>query len=119
MSKLQVTGPIHHIGEPKDVGKAKPYMKRTFAVTDTNAKPDWPNWFVFELGGTKVDDINAHKVGDVVTVSFNIKGREWQGKWFANVEAWKIEAVAGSNADAGAQQPPNEEHPGMDSDIPF
>ena len=116
MSKqLQITGTIHHIGETKDVGKAKPYLKRTFALSDPDAKEEWPNWFVFELGGTKVDDINAHKVGDVVTVSFNLKGRQWQDKWFANVEAWKIEAVAGAStpdsppADTGAES----------EDIPF
>lgn len=113
MSKsLQVTGTLHHIGETKDVGKAKPYLKRTFALTDPDAKEDWPNWFVFEIGGTNVDKIDSHKVGDVVTVSFNLKGRQWQDKWFANVEAWRIEAAAGS-------KPAPEQPPSMDDDIPF
>ena len=103
MSKsLQVTGTLTHISETKDVGKAKPYLKRTFALTDPDAKEEWPNWFVFEIGGTNVDKIAEHKVGDVVTVSFNLKGRQWQDKWFANVEAWKIEPVASASAQPDA-----------------
>ena len=110
-NQLQVTGEIVNISEPKDVGKAKPYLKRTFALSDPTAKIDWPNWFVFEIGGSNVDKIDAHKVGDMVTVSFNLKGREWQGKWFSNTEAWKIDSVA------KAEQAPASD--GLEANIPF
>ena len=108
-NQLTVTGVIAHIGESKDVGKAKPYLKRTFALTDASAKQEYPNWFVFEIGGSNVDKIEEHKVGDTVTVSFNLKGREWQGKWFSNTEAWRIEKVAGASAAQPTGDAPSED----------
>lgn len=123
MSKsLQVTGAITEITEAKDVGKTKPYMKRQFVLADPDAKEEWPNFFVFEIGGTNIDKIDGHAIGDTVTVSFNLKCRgAWNDKWFANVEAWRIEsvskAVSGSapNSDSGSNGMPND----MDADIPF
>ena len=40
------------------------------------------------------------KKGDKVTVTFDINGREWNGKYFVNLAAWKIEtSTAGTNND--------------------
>jgi len=114
MSKtLQVTGTIVNIGESKDVGKAKPYLKRTFALADPDSKEEYPNWFVFEMGGTNIDKILEHGVGDVVTVSFNLKGRQWQDRWFSNTEAWRIESVSKAASVAPTDGPE------LDSEIPF
>ena len=43
--------------------------------------------------------------GQEVEVAFNISSREFNGKYYHNIDAWKIDAVAGG-ADAGAPPPP-------------
>ena len=47
------------------------------------------------------------QVGDRVVVSWDYNGREWQGKWFADAIAWKIEVQgqAGSVQQQAQQQP--------------
>ena len=40
-------------------------------------------------------------------VSFNVSAREWNGKWFTDVEAWRVVSVDGgaTNGNAQAQAP--------------
>ena len=48
--------------------------------------------------------VNQLSKGDKVNVSFDINGREWNGKYFVNLVAWKIDA--GAKAAAGGDEPP-------------
>lgn len=50
-------------------------------------------------GDDKVNELARFQVGDKVKVSFNIKGREYNGRWYNDLRVWKI-----SSADAPAQQ---------------
>jgi hypothetical protein len=61
-----------------------------------------------------------------VKVFFDIESREFNGKWYTNLKAWKMELV-GANAPKPDEYPPHyEEYPGMppmendpDNDLPF
>ena len=70
-------------------------------VTGTGAKGEWkkqtavletadqyPKKVAFDMFN---DKIQQFKVGEEVTVHINIDAREWQGKWFNSVTAWKVE----------------------------
>ena len=46
----------------------------------------------------------ACQVGDKVKVSFNLKSREYNGRWYNDLQIWKI-APAGAQPAAPAQQP--------------
>ena len=48
-------------------------------------------------GEDKVKDLDKYQVGDKVKVSFNLSSREYNGRWYTDVRAWRIEP-------AGAQQ---------------
>ena len=50
-------------------------------------------------GSDKVKDLNQFQVGDAVKVSFNVRGREYNGKWYNDLRIWKI-SPAGSAAPA-------------------
>lgn len=43
-------------------------------------------------GQDKVDDLARFGVGDAVKVSFNIKAREYQGRWYNDLRVWRIAA---------------------------
>ena len=45
------------------------------------------------------------KEGQKVTVSFDISGREWNGRYFVNLNAWKIEPA---DETAGEEFPPDD-----------
>lgn len=74
---------------------------------------------VTAFGSDKVADLDRYQVGDAVKVSFNLRAREYNGRWYNDVRLWKI-APAGHNA---AQQPPVQQAPAptlddMPADIP-
>lgn len=48
-------------------------------------------------GEDKVKDLERHQVGDRVKVSFNLSSREYNGRWYTDVRAWRIDPV-GSQA---------------------
>jgi hypothetical protein len=50
----------------------------------------------FELKQAKCAELDKYNVGDQLKVHFNIDGREWQGKYFTNLSAWRIESVSAS-----------------------
>jgi hypothetical protein len=41
-------------------------------------------------GADKVKDLERYQVGDSVKVSFNVSSREYNGKWYTDLRAWRI-----------------------------
>ena len=56
-------------------------------------------------GQEKVQDLGKYQVGDKVKVSFNLKRREYHGRWYNDLQLWKI-APAGAQPAAPAQPAP-------------
>ena len=52
-------------------------------------------------GDDKVRELDKYQVGDKVKVSFNLSSREFNGRWYTDVRAWRIEP-AGASAPAQA-----------------
>ena len=51
-----------------------------------------------------VDELNNYNVGDKVEVGWSIYAREWNGKWYNNVDLVNIKSL-GVQADAPAPAP--------------
>lgn len=83
---LEVSGKVHHIGETEEVG-GNGFKKRQFVI-ETGG--DYPQMVAFEVVGEKVDIVDGFDFGDEVDVSFNLRGRQWEDKYFTNLQAWKI-----------------------------
>ena len=49
-------------------------------------------------GQDKVQELDKYQVGDRVKVSFNLKSREFNGRWYNDLQIWRI-------APAGETQP--------------
>lgn len=80
-----------------------PWAKQEFILEfpDGNftAKACFTAW-----GQEKVQDLGKYQVGDKVKVSFNLKSREYNGRWYNDLQIWKI-APAGAQPAAPVQQP--------------
>lgn len=76
---------------------------------------------VLQVSGDHVNEALLFNRGDKVEVGFTIYAREWNGKWYNNVELVKISSLEQGNASAPQEQPipPAEvvENPG--DDLPF
>ena len=81
-----------------------PWAKQEFILEypDGNftAKACFTAW-----GQDKVQDLDKYQVGDKVKVSFNLKSREYNGRWYNDLQIWKI-APAGAQPSAPAQPAP-------------
>ena len=58
------------------------------------------------FGDEKVRDLERFQVGDAVKVSFNVRAREFNGRWYNDLRMWRITApgaapAAGAPAAAG------------------
>lgn len=65
------------------------FQKREFVVT-TNEQ--YPQDIKLELIKDKCALLNSYSVGDEVRVSFNVRGSEYNGKYYVNLQAWRISA---------------------------
>jgi single-strand DNA-binding protein len=93
------------------------FTKREFVLT---TEEQYPNDIQFELLKEKGNLITSYNMGDRIKVQFDIRGREWQGKYFNSLVAWKIEnAGAASSESAPPPPPPVEFSAPMDDDLPF
>ena len=88
MNNLEITGKVIQILPLQEgVSKAgKPWKSQMF-VLETGGQ--YPRKVPIKLFGDTVDRFPL-QVGQDVTASLDIDGREWEGKWFAEVRAWNI-----------------------------
>ena len=82
---MEITGTIKHINDTEVISDK--YKKRTFVITTTDK---YPQDIQFQASQDKVDMLNGFKAGQSVTVSFNIRGREYNGKYYNSLDAWKV-----------------------------
>ena len=97
---LSIVGTILEISDVQQIKET--FKKREFVLEDTE-NPQYPEFIKFELIQDKCALLDAHKVGDKVSVHFNLKGRKWtdrEGKvvYFNSLQAWRIEVESGSQS---------------------
>lgn len=100
MSNLIVQGIITHVlPEENGVGKAsgKEWRKQT-AVLQTQEQ--YPKYVAFDMFNNRIVPL---QVGQSVQVQISVESREYQGKWYSNVNAIAVAPVQGG---MGMQMPP-------------
>lgn len=88
MSELTISGRIALI-LPLQTGTSKagnPWKKQSY-VLDTVGQ--YPKKVCFSLFGDKVEQFPI-QVGQEVTVSIDIDSREFNGRWYTEINAWNI-----------------------------
>lgn len=85
---------IQLLPEQSGAGKNGQWRKREYVL---ETQDQYPKKLCFNLWGEKIDQ-NPVKVGDSVKVLFDLESREFNGKWYTDVKAWKIENQSGTNS---------------------
>ena len=68
---------------------------------------NFPSQACFNVWGEdKVKDLERFQIGDSVKVSFNISSREYNGRWYTDLRAWRLDSSGeAASAAAPAQAP--------------
>lgn len=97
------------------------FTKREMVVIVEDGK--YPQEINLEFVQDKVALLENLQVGQEVTVTFDIRGREYNGRYFNNLQGWKIVAPNNETAFSSQRQstaPPKIAQPDFDdNDIPF
>lgn len=96
---MEVSGLIHHIGETQVISDK---FKKRDIVLKLDASTPYPQFVQFQVTQAKCDVLNGYSIGDEVTVQFNLKGREHNGKFYNQLEVWKLEKIWSSQGAANA-----------------
>jgi len=92
-----ITGKLSLISNTQQV--TDKFAKREFVVSVLDGQ--YEQLISLQFSQDKCTLLDSYKIGQEVTVSFNLKGRKWtdkQGndKYFNTLEAWRIEGAAGT-----------------------
>jgi len=101
-----LTGKVKLIQEPQMFSSG--FTKREVVVTVDDGK--YPQEINLEFLQDKVSLLDTVSEGQEIKVFFDIRGREYNGKYFNNLVGWKIEsdssAVPSANGDDRPVLPP-------------
>jgi hypothetical protein len=109
MSESTIKGAIKLINPIKVISDK--FSVREFVVTTPDAK--YPQDILFQTINDKMDVLESLGVGQQVEVSYNVRGREFNGRYYNTLDAWKVE-VTGSKPSQASTQPIE-----LDDDLPF
>lgn len=100
---IQVKGTVIQILKPESgVSKAGKEWKKQEFVIETNEQ--FPKKVCFTLFGDKSSLLDGISEGSEVEVFFSVESRDFNGRWFHNINAWKIEPA--SSAPSAKNYPP-------------
>ena len=108
---LEITGKLFVKYEPQEFGEKK-FKTREFVlelVEDINGNA-YTNYAKMQLVQAKCDIIDRFNIGDMVKVSFNIRGRSYVDKkdgttkYISNLDAWRVEAAGAAPANNAYNQ---------------
>ncbi len=75
------------------------WKKQDFVIETAD---QFPKKVCFTLFGDKVNMLNGMEPGDELEVSFDVESREFNSKYYHNLNAWKILKVGPSAVSSGA-----------------
>lgn len=106
MPSFEVTGKLHKKFDTEN--KTETFQAREFVIIVEDG--NYPQHVKFQLVQDRCALVDEYNEGDDIKVHFDLRGREWQGRYFTNLNAWRIERPT-----ASASAPPPS---GMDNSFP-
>ena len=122
-NKYEITGKVKVIGDVQTFPSG--FQKREFVVTTSDDK--YPQDIKLEAVKDDCAKLDQFAAGDDITVSFNLRGNEYNGKYYVSLSAWKFSDATSRaslpHAPRNQSAPPSQAQSGRDDDdnesIPF
>lgn len=115
---IEVKIQVKSIGKVETFGKNSTQKREIIGTEIEEKESKYPNVLKFSLVKENVKKIDPFKVGDVVEVSAFVNGREWEGRVFIELVAFRIQSVA-SASDSGEVNESNTQQRSGDDPLPF
>ncbi|MEM7762643.1 MAG: DUF3127 domain-containing protein [Pseudomonadota bacterium] len=114
---MELTGKITHaLPEKSGTSSRGEWRKQEYVI---EIPGDYPKQVCFMVWGDKIDQFSIRE-GESLTVHFDLESREYNGRWYTDVKAWRIERSDAAGMDEQAPPPIDEAPPpSFNDDIPF
>jgi hypothetical protein len=120
---IQLTGTVTQIlPEQAGEGRNGPWRKQEFILETPG---EYARQVCIVQWGDNIDKFGVQE-GETVTVAIDLQSREYNGRWYTDVKAWRVERPTGggggptpppaSTGEPWPSEPPGE---GDDDDLPF
>jgi len=108
---MEFTGRIVQVLPEKAGTSARgPWRKQEYVI---EIPGDFPKLVCFMAWGDRIDQFGIQE-GQQLTVSFDLESREFNGRWYTDVKAWRV-APAGQE---GSGSLPPDDAPPWDAEAP-
>lgn len=85
------------IGKIKEIGQVEygtsdkgSWQKQTVVITTLEQNPQY---VAFTAMGRRLEEVEKCTIGQVVLVRFGVSSRNFQGRWFSDLQLWEIQNV--------------------------
>lgn len=121
---FEVEGTLHKKYDTEN--KTGTFQAREFVIEVVDG--NYPQMVKFQLVQDRCTLLDPFEEGEKMRVHFDLRGREWNGKYFTNLNAWRLEKlemaastsappVAGDDSFPAASDEPSTGS--FDDDLPF
>ena len=95
---FEIIGNLHKKFDTEN--KTETFQAREFVITTDGP---YEQYIKFQLTQDRCQIIDAFNEGDKIKVHFDLRGREWNEKYFTNLNAWRVE----KNQEVQQEEEPN------------
>lgn len=99
---FEVEGKLHKMFPTEQ--RSQSFQTREFVLEIPDG--NYPQLIKFQAVQERCGILDAFKEGDNIKVSFDLRGREWNGKYLTNLNAWRVDR-AGSGGSESNQEASN------------
>ena len=86
---LEISGKlVAKLQQQSGQGKNGTWIKQDFII---ETQEQFPKKLCISLWGDKAKDLDNIAIGETLKAGINVESREFNGKWYTDVKAWRIE----------------------------
>ena len=100
---LEIKGKIIEILPERSGQSANGEWRKQEYILETGSQ--YPKKICFLAWGEKIDQFNI-KQGEIIEVSIDLESREYNGRWYTDVRAWKVDRPGASTGAPSASPAP-------------
>ena len=90
MSEIKTSGKVIKVLPIQQGESAKGTWKKQEFVIETDGQ--YPKQICFTACGDRTQNVGELQIGQSVTVHFNPQSKEFNERWYTELQAWKIES---------------------------